>query len=88
MIQGGEGTNLLMRTICETLAMKQPAVRGSAGWKTGTMLLLKKPRYRLKHSATVLPRKVIALIGKCIGRSLRWSLPSCGWTYENSGFWR
>jgi len=68
-IQGREATNLLMQTICETLAMKQPAVRGSAGRKTGTMLRLKKPRYRLKHSATVLRGKGIALMDGCIGHS-------------------
>jgi hypothetical protein len=49
--------------------MKQPAVRGFGGPEDGHNASLKKPRYRLKHSATLLRRKVIALMGESIGRS-------------------
>jgi hypothetical protein len=56
-------------------AIKQPAVRGSAGRRTGTVLLLIAPLIDWAHSATVMLRKVIALKDESIRCWLRCPLP-------------
>ena len=74
-----------LQNITLPFAIKQPAVRGSAGRRTGTVLLLIAPLIDWAHSATVMLRKVIALKDESIRCWLRCPLPLYRWICELQG---